>query len=186
MNRKSHAALAALATAALLGGCAYDPYFDDEPDSVPVAAQPQPASLTKVYFYPTQGQSDAQQDRDRYDCYVWAVNQTGFDPSRHLAPQERETVVPQRSRNETVGTAAAVGAVIGAVAGGSGDRIEGAVVGGVAGAMVGAAASNAQESEARAAQARSNRRGAGRYEREAGEYRRAMSACLEGRGYSVR
>jgi len=31
-----------------------------------------------------------------------------------------------------------------------------------------------------------NGRGQGRYEREAAEYRRAMSACLEGRGYSVR
>ncbi len=29
-------------------------------------------------------------------------------------------------------------------------------------------------------------RGAGRYEQEAADYRRAMSACLTGRGYSVR
>jgi hypothetical protein len=33
-----------------------------------------------VIAYPAQGQSDEQRDRDRYDCYLWAVQQTGFDP----------------------------------------------------------------------------------------------------------
>ncbi len=32
-------------------------------------------------FYPAEGQSDEQRDRDRYDCYLWASGQTGFDPS---------------------------------------------------------------------------------------------------------
>ena len=34
-----------------------------------------------IFVYPSQGQTDAQRDRDRYDCYLWAVEQTGFDPS---------------------------------------------------------------------------------------------------------
>lgn len=37
---------------------------------------------TTVYAYPTHGQSAEQADRDRYECYQWAVQQTGFDPSR--------------------------------------------------------------------------------------------------------
>jgi hypothetical protein len=60
------------------------------------------------------------------------------------------------------------------------------VVGALAGSVVGSAAATAQQEETRAVQARKDRRGYGRYEREAAEYRRAMSACLEGRGYSVR
>lgn len=34
-----------------------------------------------VYVYPREGQSPEQQDRDRYECHRWAVDQTGFDPS---------------------------------------------------------------------------------------------------------
>jgi hypothetical protein len=35
-----------------------------------------------VYLYPRSGQSDAQTQNDRYECHSWAVNQTGFDPTR--------------------------------------------------------------------------------------------------------
>jgi outer membrane lipoprotein SlyB len=64
--------------------------------------------------------------------------------------------------------------------------VEGAIVGAVAGGLIGAAAASAEAEQAAAIEARRDSRGYGRYEREAGEYRRAMSACLEGRGYSVR
>jgi hypothetical protein len=49
---------------------------------------PPPASLTvpqvgpKVFIYPRSGQNTDQQARDRYDCYRFAVAQTGFDPMR--------------------------------------------------------------------------------------------------------
>ena len=32
--------------------------------------------------YPAHGQSNDAQDRDRYECHRWAVEQTGFDPSK--------------------------------------------------------------------------------------------------------
>ena len=170
---------AILVSAALLAACASAP-----PAAAPAA---QPVSLTKVYFYPLQGQSEHQQDRDRYECFNWAVRQTGFDPSRRLVPgEQRATVVPARSAGQTIGTSAAVGAAIGAVAAGPYDAAEGAVVGAVAGGFVGAVAAAADQAGAQqAAQARQSR-GATRYEQQAGEYRRAMSACLEGRGYSVK
>ena len=115
------------------------------------------------------------------------MDQTGFDPARRIGPSAtRATVVPAASSGQTVGTGTAVGAAIGAVAAGPGDALEGAVIGAIAGAVVGSAVASAQESEARAVQSRYNQRGQGRHEREAAEYRRAMSACLEGRGYSVR
>lgn len=153
------------------------------------APAPQPVNLTKVYFYPSQGQSAEQQDRDRYDCHVWAVKQTDFDPTQHLAAREVETVVPARDPAATVGTAAAVGAVLGAVIAGPGDAGRGAVVGAMAGAITGSAAAASGQAHAdavNAANARRSARGSGRYQQQASEYRRAITACLTGRGYSVR
>jgi len=98
MNKKN---CAFLVPAALLVACA------SEPAPRPAPA-PAPVSLTKVYFYPLQGQSGAQQDRDRYECFNWSVRQTGFDPSRRVAPDEqRATVVPARSAGPMIATTAA-------------------------------------------------------------------------------
>ena len=33
------------------------------------------------YVYPNNAQNAEQVGRDRYECYAWAVNQTGFDPA---------------------------------------------------------------------------------------------------------
>ena len=38
--------------------------------------------VPKVFLYPRNGQSADQQARDRYDCYRFAVAQSGFDPLR--------------------------------------------------------------------------------------------------------
>ena len=48
-----------------------------------VASQPVPPP---IMVYPAQGQSPEQLERDRYDCHIWAVQQTGFDPSRPGLP----------------------------------------------------------------------------------------------------
>jgi len=34
------------------------------------------------YVYPNAGQSEEQQQTDRYECHRWAVDQTGFDPTQ--------------------------------------------------------------------------------------------------------
>ncbi len=36
----------------------------------------------KLYVYPAAGQSEAQTSEDRYQCHVWATNQTGYDPTQ--------------------------------------------------------------------------------------------------------
>ena len=43
----------------------------------------------KVFVYPRNGQTADQQARDRYECYRFAVAQSGFDPMRpsNGAPQ---------------------------------------------------------------------------------------------------
>ncbi|MCG6976015.1 MAG: hypothetical protein LJE56_06320, partial [Acidiferrobacterales bacterium] len=50
----------------LLAACETPP----PPSAVPPPAASPPS--VEVYFYPTKGQSKAQQDRDRYECYLWA------------------------------------------------------------------------------------------------------------------
>jgi hypothetical protein len=178
MNQQSLLALAAVAG---LSACVTLP---ERPPVVISGSQPAP---TKVYFYPSSGQSEEQQDRDRYECHSWGVRQTGFDPSRRLAAgDERGSIVPATSSGQTIGAAAAAGAVIGAIVAGRGDTLEGAVVGGMAGTVVGAAAATANEAEARRVERAYSVRANGRYEKKATEFRRAMSACLEGRGYSVK
>ena len=34
-----------------------------------------------MFVYPQNGQSMEQRDRDRYECHLWAADQTGYDPS---------------------------------------------------------------------------------------------------------
>ena len=35
----------------------------------------------KLYVYPAGGQSEAQLAEDRYQCHVWAADQSGYDPT---------------------------------------------------------------------------------------------------------
>ena len=37
---------------------------------------------SEIYVYPRNGQSEEQQSTDRYECHRWAVDKTGFDPTR--------------------------------------------------------------------------------------------------------
>ena len=48
---------------------------------------------TKVFAYPRNGQTADQQARDRYECYRFAVAQSGFEPmhSPGVAPQAART-----------------------------------------------------------------------------------------------
>jgi hypothetical protein len=38
-------------------------------------------NTSEQYIYPRQGQNDSQTSRDRYECYLWAVDQTGVEPA---------------------------------------------------------------------------------------------------------
>lgn len=44
--------------------------------------QPSTASVGRLFIYPRQGQSEQQQETDRYECNGWAVSQTGYDPTK--------------------------------------------------------------------------------------------------------
>ena len=42
----------------------------------------------KMYVYPAAGQSEAQTSEDKYQCHVWATNQTGYDPTMGAGKRE--------------------------------------------------------------------------------------------------
>jgi hypothetical protein len=44
-------------------------------------------SVTELYAYPKNGQSEEQQSKDKYDCHAWARTQSGFDPTDSAAAQ---------------------------------------------------------------------------------------------------
>ena len=71
---------------------ANDIYYLREADGYRVAAPPQgeikptpPVSAEQLFIYPSEGQSEKQQADDRYACHMWAVSQTGYDPTQ-IAP----------------------------------------------------------------------------------------------------
>lgn len=144
----------------------------------------------RVYYYPKAGQTAEQQSRDHYECYNWAVQQTGFDPNDIDIPaQARVQVVPVPSPGHDTAAMSVAGAIIGAIIAGPRNALEGAAVGAAGGAIIGAASdASRQETAQQLEEAYATRDGAIKLdlERKARDFRNAMGACLEGRGYSVR
>jgi OmpA family protein len=132
----------------------------------------------ELYIYPNKGQSPEQQSRDRYDCHTWAVQQTGVDPtsaqaSTPTSPPPRGGVFKGAARG------AAVGAIGGAIAGDAG---EGAAIGAATGGVIGGMKQRGQARSQQQAQANQAAQQQSAY----AAYDRALSACLSGRGYTVK
>lgn len=186
MNKTMQVLSAAIALA-LVGasGCVSEP--------IEVATPPPPPD-TAVYFYPAGDHPNVtaeQQDRDKYECNGWAVKQSGFDPSQpHVPPHHRMAIVNGPPPGTGVGVGAVAGAVVGGAVAHPWESGRGALLGAVAGAAIGGIA----EAEHAAAQRREvveegaaeNAAQAAAFERQASQFRRALSACLEARGYVVR
>ena len=119
-----------------------------------------PAGQPAVYAYPQKGQTAETQARDSAECQAWAKQQTGFDPLTDSAKGAGVGALVG-----AVGGAAA-GAAIGAATGNAGTGAAiGAAAGGIGGAGVG---------------------GTYKYTKSKDGYDRAFSACMTGRGYTVR
>ncbi|MCG6534514.1 MAG: glycine zipper family protein [Syntrophales bacterium LBB04] len=160
-----------------------------QPMTATTGVHPRP-SVTQVYFYPLKGQTIEQQSRDHYECYNWAIKQTHFDPSLSpRQPEHRVKVVPLPPPGHDTAVFAIAGAVLGAVLGGPRHAAGGALIGASGGALVGAASDSARIEEARQQEetyARWDQAQRAQFEQKELDFRRAMSACLEGRHYNVR
>jgi hypothetical protein len=56
-------------------------YVVTAPPQNPDTAAIEPPVPDELFVYPKNGQSEAQQSTDRYECHVWARQQSGFDPT---------------------------------------------------------------------------------------------------------
>jgi len=138
-----------------------------------------PAMAQDLMIFPNNGQSQEQQDQDRGACHVWAVNNSGFDPAASPGAPPSSGQANKGGVGRGAMRGAAGGAVVGAITGNAG---KGAAVGAAGGGMVGGMRRNDQRRDQQAAdQQWANQQRAGR-----DSYNRALSACLEGKGYTVR
>jgi hypothetical protein len=150
------------------------------------------ASAVGLFVYAAKGQDAAQQSKDEKECYDWSKAQSGVDPAAPApAPAETAQAEKQGPGGERVKGAvrgAAAGAVIGEVA--DNDASKGAEVGAAAGVLAGGrqARKNRREQEEKAAEAKqaSAASAEAAQQQRLDTFKRGMSACLEGRGYTVK
>jgi len=142
------------------------------------------AYASDLYVYPSKGQSPQQMEKDKAECYRWAVGQTGFDPAAPPRPNSPPPAqaAPEGGLLRGAATGAALGAIGGAIAGNAG---KGAAIGAATGGLFGAirrGRHNARQQEMNDQWARQQ---AAEYQRARQAYDRAYGACMKGRGYTV-
>jgi hypothetical protein len=148
------------------------------------------AVAQELMIYPAKNQSNEQTEKDKFACYSWAKGQTGFDPM--ATPQATTSAPAQPTKSVARGAAvggvggAALGAGIGAIAGGSSGAGRGAAIGALSGGTLGGVRSHLQNQQGEQAQRQREQEQMAQYQQGRNNYNRAYSACLEGRGYTVR
>ena len=168
------------------------------------AAPASPAKSVGLFAYPKNRQTADQQAKDENECFASAKQQSGIDPQapppatktdeqkkaeQKAAADNAKQVKGGRVRGAARG--AAGGAAIGAAA--DDEAGKGAAAGATAGAVVGgakqrqankaskqqAAQATAQQQQQQEAQAKAT------YQQGIDAFKRAFSACMDARGYSI-
>jgi len=152
----------------------------------------------QTFVYPSKGQSEKQMEKDKFECYGWAKQQSGFDPMNPPSQQELEAKAWQnlQSQQQTqqgdgseVGEGVVKGAVGGAIVGEvvSDEPGAGAVIGGLIGGIHGSQKEEQkQQEQERQRQHAIQQEAQVELKRLRDTYNRAYAACLEGRGYTVK
>jgi hypothetical protein len=175
------------------------------PPAVSSPAASSPAKSVGMYAYPKNNQSSDQQLKDENDCYGSAKQNSGVDPqaAAPAAPSAEQQQAAQQQAAQQAGKnagkggtvagsakGAAGGAAIGAIAGDAGTGAAvGATVGAVHGRRQKKKAKKAAEQQAaqQTAQAQQQQQSQATAQHQAGldSFKRAFSACMDARGYSV-
>lgn len=143
-----------------------------------------------MVVYPAKGQSNEQMEKDKFECYGWAKTQSGFDPMQmptatSLPPsQEKKSVAGSTVAGGVLGGAG--GAVIGGIAGGTKSAKKGALIGALTGGAIGGMRSSSQNKQTDAKRKQWEQEQVNQYMQKRNLYNRNFSACMEGRGYSVK
>lgn len=149
-----------------------------------------------AFVYPAKNQTPAQQTKDETECYTWAYHQTGIDPMQP-GPKVEAVQAQQVKQDPAKGAAvkgaaggAAAGAAVGAIAGDAGT---GAAAGAAVGTMKGAKTKRQAKKQAEGKQEQANAQAAQATQQNQQQadaqrittFKKAYSACVSGRGYSV-
>ena len=137
------------------------------------------ASQLGVFVYPKNEQDSGQQAKDENECYNSAKEQSGIDPAAPPpAPQEASQAKGGGAKGAAGG--AAGGAAIGAIAGDAGK-------GAAAGAVAGAAKGRRQQKKANSqAEQQAQQKSQAQQQQTLDTFKKAFSACMDARSYSVK
>lgn len=135
------------------------------------------ASTVGLYVYPQKNQSATQQLTDEQQCYNSAKTQTGYDPNAtSSAPKAKSK---KNNDDHDVAKGAAHGAIISGATGGD------AAAGARRGAIIGGIRSKREKKKDDEAKQKTEAKQTGQ-DKQKDDFKRATSACLDARGYSVR
>ena len=138
----------------------------------------------ELFVYPGEGQTIEQLAVDENECYQWAQQTTGIDPNNPMAgvqtqASEQQSTAGRAGRGALSG--AAKGALIGEVT--DNDRSDYAAAGALIGASRGRRQA-AQQNQQAEQQAQANAQA--QHAERLGTFKKAYSACMEGRKYTVK
>jgi Glycine zipper len=147
----------------------------------PAASTTSFAKSLGIYVFPAKNQDAATQQKDDSDCYRWAVEQSGVDPiNPPKVEAEKVDTSPDGTAVKGAAKGAAAGVAIGAIAGDAG---KGAAIGAVAGGVAGRRAKvqgDAQQQE------KNNQAASAQQAAMTDSFKKAFTACMEGKGYTVK
>lgn len=134
-----------------------------------------------LYAFPAKNQDASTQEADETACFTWAKQQTGYDP---MNPTQVTAAAVDTSPDGTAVRGAARGAAAGAAIGAiAGDTGKGAAIGAVAGGLRGRRAKKGGDAQ----QQQQNTQAASQKQAQlANDYKNAYTACMEGKGYTVK
>lgn len=136
------------------------------------------ASTVGLYVYPQKQQSATQQLTDEQQCYGDAKTQTGFDPN--ATTTAAKTQKPSSGSDHAAAKGALRGATVSRAMGGEPGQ------GAARGAILGSArAKRKEKQQAEQADKQADAKKTPEQQKQ-DDFKRAMSACLDARGYSVR
>jgi Glycine-zipper domain len=168
------------------------PTGQNEAPTPPAAS---PAKSIGLFAYPKNKQGPDLQLKDENECYASAKQNSGVDPqapppaapcaqdqqtAQQEAAQQAGKDVPKGGTVKGSAKGAAGGAAIGAIAGDAGT---GAAIGATAGAMAGRRAQKKAPSSSTEQEGQSQ--ADAQHKEQLDTFKRAFSACMDARGYSV-
>jgi len=161
------------------------------------AAQAIAQGNAQPVIYPAKGQSARQQDQDRYECHSWAREQSGgYDPTQPAPTSAPLPTTAQAPGGSTRTSSTATGMATGAMGGAAVAELtnhnagHGAAAGALGGAVIQRVKANQaqqkQQSQQQGTQQQALQQQAAARAQQRATYERALGACMEGRGYTVK